>query len=171
MAKLDYFKIGKIVTTKGLKGDFKVYSHTDNIDRFDEVEEIYIGNDRENVYEVEKTNIDYSKNMVVMKLVDYDTIESVEPFVNKYIYVSREDAYELEEDEYFVDDLIGLQVVTEDGRILGELVEVLKYTANDVYVVRGEAKEYLLPATYDVIPKIDITEGIILVHVIPGLLD
>lgn len=172
MAKLDFFKIGKIVKTKGLRGEFKVYSHTDNIERFYDLEEIYIGDDRETKYRVEKINIDYSKNMITMKLVGFDKIEDIERYINRFIYVDRSDAYQTEDDEYFIDELIGLEVYTEAGEKLGLLTDVLKYMANDVYVVTSkEKKEYLIPATYEAVPEIDIENGKMIVHLMPGLID
>lgn len=168
---LEFFKIGKIVSTRGLKGEIKIYSHTDEVERFLELEYIYIGKDREKKYEVEKSSIS-KNNTAILKLSGYDTIESVQGLMQKFIYVDRENAYELDEDEYFIADMIGISVETVDGRPIGNLVEVLQYTANDVYVVKNsDGKEYLIPATYEVVPEIDMDEKVMKINPIAGLLD
>lgn len=169
--KLEYFKIGKIVTTKGLKGELKVYSHTDEIERFLELEYFYLGKDRENKYYIDKVNI-IASNMVSIKIRDYNTVEDVQKFVQKFMYIDREDSYELLEDEMFIVDMIGMQVKKEDGTLIGILEDVLQYSANDVYVVKSEdSSEYLIPATYEVVPEINSKENYMIVKPIPGLLD
>lgn len=168
---LEFFRIGKFVKTRGLKGDLKVYSHTDDINRFKELEYVYIGKDKETKYEVEKASVG-AKGMAFIKLKGYNTIEDVQKFVNKEIFIAREDAYELDEDEMFVVDMLGMDVRLEDGTSIGTLKEVLSYSANDVYVVKSpEGKEYLIPATYEVVPEINAEENYMIVVPIPGLLD
>lgn len=168
---LEYFKIGKIVTTKGLKGELKVYSHTDEIERFLELEYFYIGKDRENKYYIDKVNIT-ANNMVTIKIKGYETVESVQKFIQNFMYIDREDSYELLEDEMFIVDMIGMEVKKKDGTIIGILEDVLQYSANDVYVVKSESgEEYLIPATYEVVPEINSEERYIIVNPIPGLLD
>lgn len=167
---IEYFRIGKFVTTRGLKGDLKVYSYTDNIDRFKELDYFYIGKDRTKKYQVEKTS-KISSDMVVIKIKSYDTIESVQSFIQKDLYVDRSNTYELDDDEMLIVDMIGMKVETVDGEYIGELKEVLQYSANDVYIVKGSDKEFLIPATYEIVPKIDKEARIIKVKPIPGLLD
>lgn len=169
--KLEFFRIGKIVNTRGLKGEVKVYSHTDNMDRFTSLKDFYIGKDREKTYKVEKSSI-ISHNMSVIKIKGFDTIESVQGLIDKYIYVSRDDSYELEDDEMFIADMIGMNAYTVDGNFLGSLVEVLQYSANDVYVIKSdEGKEYLIPATYEIVPEISLEENKMVIKPIPGLLE
>lgn len=168
---LEYFKIGKIVKTKGLKGELKIYSHTDNIDRFLELEHFYLGKNKDEKLYIEKANI-IASNMLVIKIKGYDTIESVQKFVNQFMFVARDNTYELDDDEMFIADMIGMIVKTTDGEDIGTLTEVLQYTANDVYVVKNsDGKEYLIPATYEVVPTIDTENKIIYVNPIKGLLE
>ena len=169
--KLEYFKIGKIVTTRGLKGEIKVYSHTDEIERFLELEYFYIGKDRETKYYIQKASI-IADNMAVIKIKDYDTVESVQKFISKFMFVDRENSYELYDDEMFIVDMIGMEVRTDEGEVIGKLADVLQYTANDVYVVKNhEGKEFLIPATYEIVPEINQEENYMVVKPIPGLLD
>lgn len=169
--RLEYFKIGKIVTTRGLKGELKVYSHTDEIERFLDLDYFYIGKDRESKYYIDKASI-ISNNMAVIKIKGFDTVESVQKLISKFMFVDRENSYKLDEDEMFIVDMIGMEVKTESGYIIGELTDVLQYTANDVYVVKSkEGKEYLIPATYEIVPEINQEENYIIVKPIAGLLD
>lgn len=169
--RLEYFKIGKIVTTRGLKGELKVYSHTDEIERFLDLDYFYIGKDRESKYYIDKASI-ISNNMAVIKIKGFDTVESIQKLISKFMFVDRENSYKLDEDEMFIVDMIGMEVKTESGDIIGELTDVLQYTANDVYVVKSkEGKEYLIPATYEIVPEINQEENYIIVKPIAGLLD
>lgn len=169
--KLEYFKIGKIVTTRALKGELKVYSHTDEIERFLDLDYFFIGKDRENKYYIEKASV-IASNMAVIKIKGYDTLEAVQKFISQYMFVDRDNSYELEDDEMFIVDMIGMEVRIESGQVIGKLVDVLQYTANDVYLVKSEeGKEYLIPATYEIVPEINIEENYMLVRPIAGLLD
>ena len=169
--KLEYFKLGKIVTTRGLKGEIKIYPHTDKRDRFKDLEYFFIGNDREKKYLVERA-VTASNNSIVVKLKGYDTIESVQALIGKFIFVDRDKSYQLDEDEFFIADMIGMDVETIEGQKIGKLVDVLQYAANDVYVVKGEdSKEYLIPATYEIVPDIDTKNRLMKIRPIPGLLD
>lgn len=168
--KLTHFKIGKIVNTQGLKGEMKVYSLTDDINRFDDLEYFYIGKDLETKYYVEKVR--YKGNMVILKAKNIDTIEQVEKLRDKFIYVSREESRELEEGEFFIADMIGIDVVTVAGESVGKLKDVLQYAANDVYVIEGnEDQEYLIPAIIRFVPEIDMQNRKMVIDPIKGMID
>ena len=106
-----------------------------------------------------------------MKIKGVDSIEKAELLRDKFIYVSREDGRELDEEEYFIADMIGIDVFTVDGEKVGQLKEVLQYAANDVYVVKGEEKEYLIPAIMKFVPTIDMNERKMIIDPIKGMLD
>ena len=170
MNKLTHFKIGQIVSTQGLKGEVRVYTYTDEIDRFDDLETFYLGKDLETKWEVEK--IRYKGNMVIMKIKGIDIVEDAEKLKNKFMYVSREESRDLEEGEFFISDMIGIDVYTIDGEHIGVLDEVLQYAANDVYVIKGaEDKEYLIPAIMKFVPTIDMKERKMIIDPIKGMLD
>ncbi|MEG2984931.1 MAG: ribosome maturation factor RimM, partial [Peptostreptococcaceae bacterium] len=140
--KLTHFKIGQIVKTQGLKGEVRVYSSADDIYRFDDLNIFYIGKDFATEYKVEKVR--YKGNLVIMKIKGIDSVEMAEKLKGKNIYVSRDESRELEEDEFFIADMIGIDVYTVDNKHVGVLEDVLQYSANDVYVIKGEDdKEYL----------------------------
>lgn len=108
--------------------------------------------------------------MAIVKFKGIDTINDVEKYKGAKLYVTRENALELREDEYFVADLVGLRVVTQEGEALGELSSVLQTGANDVYVIRQKnGKDLLIPAIRDCVKKIDPAGGCITVHLLPGL--
>ncbi|MEG1870671.1 MAG: ribosome maturation factor RimM, partial [Peptostreptococcaceae bacterium] len=131
--KLTHFKVGQIVSTQGLKGEVRVYPLTDEIDRFDELESFYLGKDLETKWNVEKVR--YKGNLVIMKIENVDTVEVAEKLKNKFMYVSREESKDLDDGEFFIADMIGMDVETVDGEHVGTLKEVLQYAANDVYVI------------------------------------
>ena len=139
--KLTVFRIGQIVNTQGLKGEVRVYPYTDDINRFDELEYFYIDKNLNNKYEVERVR--YKGNMVIMKIKDIDSIELAEKLKTKNMYIGREQGRELDEGEFFVSDLIGLDVFTVDGEKVGVLKDVLQHAINDVYVVSYWRKRIL----------------------------
>lgn len=170
MNKLTHFKIGQIVNTQGLKGEVRVYAYTDDIYRFDDLETFYLGKDLETKWNVEKVR--YKGNMVIMKIKGIDTVEEAEKLRNKYMYVSREESRELEEGEYFIADMIGMDVYTVKGEHVGILEDVLQYAANDVYLVKNdEGKEFMIPAIMKFVPTIDMNERKMIIDPIKGMLD
>ena len=168
--KLTHFKIGQIVKTQGLKGEVRVYSTTDDIYRFDDLNTFYIGKDFNTEYKVERVR--YKGNLVIMKIKGIDTVEMAEKLRNKNVYVSREESRDLEEDEFFIADMIGIKVYTVNDEYVGTLDDVLQYSANDVYVIKGEDdKKYLIPAVMKFVPEIDIEEGKMIIDPIKGMLE
>lgn len=155
--KLTVFRIGQIVNTQGLKGEVRVYPYTDDINRFDELEYFYIDKNLNNKYEVERVR--YKGNMVIMKIKDIDSIELAEKLKTKNMYIGREQGRELDEGEFFVSDLIGLDVFTVDGEKVGVLKDVLQHAINDVYVVSSGEKEYLIPSIEKFVPTIDLDQN------------
>jgi 16S rRNA processing protein RimM len=110
--------------------------------------------------------------MVIMKIKGINTVEEAEKLKNKFMYVSREEGRELEEGEFFISDMIGIDVYTVDGQHVGVLDDVLQYAANDVYVIKGaENKEYMIPAMLKFVPTIDMSERKMIIDPIAGMLD
>ena len=166
----EYLEIGQIVNTNGLKGMLKVRPLTDDLTRFDDLETVYIDMHKE-LIEFKVQEVRYSKNMVLLKLEGIDDIDEAEKFRNLYIKINREDAVDLDENSYFIVDIIGSQVYTEKDELLGKITEVLELKSNDVYVVKNaEGKEILLPAIEDVIKNIDIENKKVIIHLMDGLI-
>lgn len=164
-----YLELGQIVNVKGLKGEVKVNSFTDDNTKFERIPNVFLkqkGNLKE--YSIEK--VGYSKNQVIIKFKGVNTVEEAETLRNAYIVVDREIFGELPEGVYYIADLLGLDVYTEDGTLLGKVDDIFSTGSNDVYVVKDElGKQKLLPGIDEVIKQIDIESGKIIVNLIEGL--
>ena len=172
MNKDKMLRVGVISSTHGIKGEVKVYPTTDDINRFDYLKKCYI-DFKGNLVEVCVSGVKYFKGMVIVKFKGIDNINDVEKYKNCDLVVTRDEAVELEEGEYFISDLIGLKVVTDNNEEFGELVDVMQTGANDVYIVKryDDKEEVLLPVIPDCILDINLDEGIVKVHILDGLLD
>ena len=164
-------RVGVISSTHGVRGEVKVFPTTDDPARFEELETVLLDTGKEKL-ELEIAGVKFFKNMVILKFKGYDSINDVERYRGKDLWITREQAVPLGEDENFVADLIGLAVVTDGGETLGTMKDVMFTGANDVYVVEREnGKELLLPAIKDCILDVDLENGVMTVHVLDGLLD
>ena len=163
-------EIGQIVNTYGIKGYLKIVPYTDDIIRFEKLESIYIEVKKE-LKDFIIEDVKYSKNLVLLKLKGIDDINSAEIYKNCYIKIPRSQAVKLPENSYFIVDLIGLNVYTDNDEELGNIIDVFSTGANDIYVVKNElGKQVLLPAISDVIKKVDIDKKEIIVKLMDGLL-
>ena len=162
-------EIGQIVNTFGIKGEVKIVPFTDDIKRFDDLEKVYVKTKKDSkLYKVE--NARYHKNMVLLKLEGINNPEDAEMLKNAFLEVDREDAVPLEEGTYFIADLIGLEVYTDDGKLLGKVEDIYNTGSKDIYVVKDElGKQVLLPGIDEVIKEVQLDDRII-VHLIPGLI-
>ena len=165
-----YLEIGQIVNTFGIKGMVKVKPFTDDIKRFDKLKKVYIENKNgRKEYEIEE--LKYHKEMVLIKFKGIENPEDANLLRESYLTVNRDDEDPLEEGTYYIVDMIGLEVETEEGEKLGNLVDIFNTGSNDIYVVKNElGKQILLPAIKDVIKKIDMEKRKMTVHLIPGLM-
>ena len=165
----EYFEIGQIVNTSGLKGIVKVNCFSDDIRRFDKLSKVLIEKNK-NLTEYMIEEVRYSKNQVLIKFKGIDTIEEAETFKNCYIKIKREELEELPEDTYYIVDLIGINVYLENEILVGEIIDVFPTGSNDVYVIkREENTDLLIPAIKDVIKSIDIEEKKMIINLIEGL--
>ena len=166
----DVLEIGQIVNTRGLRGEIKLNSFSEDSHRFEKLSKIFVKNKSDfQEYEIEK--VGYSKNQVILKLKGIDTIEYAEKLRNLYVYVKKEDLGELPEGVYYIADLIGLDVYTEKNEYLGKVDDIFKTPkSNDVYVVRNDLGELkYLPSIPEVLKEIDIPNKKIIVNLIKGL--
>lgn len=165
---LEYISIGQIVNTHGIRGEVKVYPLTDNIERFDDVDHVYIEEDNR-LTSLEITNVKYLKNMVVIQFKGIDNAESAEKLRNKYIKVHRNDTVKLPEDTFLICDLIGHRVFDTEGNYLGEVSDILPTGSNDVFVVKSEGEEILIPGLKSIFKEIDLKNGKMIVQLPEGL--
>lgn len=164
----EYIQIGKIVNTQGIKGEVKVLPLTDDITRFEDLDMIYI-EDQEREFEIER--VWYKKNFVVLKFKGINNINDVLEYKNKVILIPEEDAIKLEEDTFFIHQIIGLVMYTDKGEKLGIVKDVLQLKSNDVYVVKNEKKEHLIPATKEVVKEIDLEGNKIIIEPLEGMIE
>lgn len=164
-----YLELGQIVNVKGLKGEVKVNPFTENIDRFEELKTVLIKFKNENKeFEIEK--VGYHKNQVILKFKGINTVEEAEKLRNSYILIDRNDLEPLEKGVYYITDLLGLEVYTEDGTLLGKVDDIYNTGSNDIYVVKDDlGKQKLLPGIPEVLKNVDLEHGKIIVNLIEGL--
>lgn len=165
-----YLEIGQIVNTFGIKGEVKVNPFTEDSTKFERLHEILLEkSNKQNTYEIE--NVKYHKNTVILKLKGVNTPEEAEKLRNSYIKIDRKFEEPLPEGTYYIADLIGLEVYTDENIKLGKVDDIYNHGSCDIYVVKDElGKQILLPAIDDVLKEIDLENEKIVVHIIPGLL-
>lgn len=166
----DKFRVGIIANTHGIRGEVKIFPTTEDPARFKQLKQVLLDTGKEWV-ELDISSVKFFKNLVILKFKGIDTINDVEQYKGMDLYVTRENAIPLEDGEYYLADIIGAKVVTEDGAEFGELTDVLETGANLVYVVSHEGREVLLPVIPDCVKDVDVDQMRITVHIMKGLLD
>lgn len=164
-------QVGVISSTHGIRGEVKVFPTTDDPNRFKKLKDVILDTGREQK-ELKIEGVKFFKQFVILKFKDIDNINDIEKYKGKSLYVTRENAVKLKKDEYFIADLIDMQVVLEDGTEFGTLTDVMQTGANDVYCIQTEAHgEVLIPAIGDCILDVDVEERTMTIHLMPGLVD
>jgi len=166
-----YFKhlrIGKIVNTQGIKGEVRIIPLTHNVERYNDLKYVYI--DDEKLVKMEIEYVRYHKTFVLIKFKGIDSINDAEKIKNSYILVDRKDAVKLPEGSYFIADLIAMDVYDIDNVYLGKIVDVISTGSNDVYVVKTDTNEILIPALKSVVKDINVEEGRMVVELPEGLI-
>lgn len=165
----DFLEIGQIVTVHGIHGEVKVKPWCDSAEFLCEFDELFLS-DSKNVITIENARV--QKNMALLKIKGIDTIEDANKLRNKILYINRNDV-ELDENTYFIQDLIGLEVIDVDTNFsYGILDDVSETGANDVYHIKSnENKMYYIPAIADVVIETNIQEGKMLIRPLKGLFD
>ena len=160
MIFIKYFEIGKIINTHGIKGELKIYPMTDDINRFSLLKKVLIDN-----LEYKIKHVRYNKNLVYIIFDGINNINDAEKLKNKIIKIPEKLALPLDKNEYYIQDLYGLNVY-EGDEFLGQITDVMKTGANDVYVIN---KKILIPAIKECILKIDIKNKVMSVKLLKGL--
>ena len=166
----DLLKVGVITTTHGVRGEVKVYPTTDEPERFLDLDYVLLDTGKE-LRRLDIKNVRFFKNLVILKFDGIDNINDIEKYKGRDLWIPREKAQELDEDEYYIADLLGMKVLLEDGTEFGTLKDVMETGANDVYIVNSvEHGEVLLPAIKECILDVDVEAGTMTVHLMKGLL-
>ena len=164
---MDRIKVGKITGAFGIRGELKVYPYTDRPERFEELDSVFAG---EEEYRIK--NVRYQKKLVLISLEEISDRTGAEKLKGRDLTIQREKLRELEDDEFFIFDLIGLEAVDENGIHIGRVHDVIQNSAQDLYEIEtDDGKMHLIPAVYEFIPEINLDSGIMVIKPIPGLLD
>jgi len=171
----NWLTVGKIVNTHGIRGELKVLSRTDFGDvRFAPGSTLLLRDDERGIsVDVKITGSRLNKNMYIIKLEGFNDINEVEKFKGASLLVAEEQLDELEEGEYYYYEIIGCEVVTEEGEQLGTITEILSPGANDVWVIdrpKGAGKQILLPVIDDVLLSVDVERKLVTVRLMEGLI-
>lgn len=168
MKKLnEYTIIGKIINTKGIKGELKILPLTSSVDRFSDLKTVFVGEDLEN-YTISK--VSYDAKFAYIKFVEFNDINEVLKFKEQFLYVKDSDRIKLDEGTYFISDIIGCEVFNTDNEFLGKIEDVLENPVNDLYVLKNENGQYLIPAVKQFIKKVDVINKTIIIDPIEGLI-
>jgi len=167
---MDYIKVGRITNTHGIKGELKVFPLTDNLNRFDDLKIVYLGNNKERA-EVEE--VKYHKGFAIIKFKEFDNINQVLRFKDDFLFIDAKDKVQLPKDHYFIFDIVDCLVYDTKGKEIGIVTDVLQYASNDVYVVKDQesGKEYLIPAVKKFVVDIDIDNKRLIIDPIEGMIE
>lgn len=161
---MEKIKVGTIINTHGIKGELKV--ERTGIEEFDRDIKYYIEG-YEDEFKIKSSKI--HKGNYIILLDGYNNINDVLKFKGKSIYISSDDLIDLEDDEFYIKDLIGIEVIDNNDKEVGKVVDVLEYDVNDVYVVKSDIKEMLIPAVAEFILDIDLENNKMKVKLIEGM--
>ncbi|MBO5030595.1 MAG: 16S rRNA processing protein RimM [Lachnospiraceae bacterium] len=167
----DLLQVGIITQTHGIRGEVKVFPTTDDVRRFKKLKEIILDTGKEKTT-LEIEGVKFFKQYAILKFKGFDNINDIERYKGKNLYVTRENAVKLRRDEYFIADLIDLEVYDDEDNYLGVLTNVIETGANDVYEVKfDDGRQVLFPAIKQCILDIDMENRRMKVHIMDGLLD
>ena len=166
----DFIVIGKVVSTQGNKGEVNVLPLTDSIDRFKNLDNVFLRNKNSQIaLNVEKIRI--KKDTIILKLKDIENIEEARMIVGSFLEIERKNAVKLSKNTYFIFEIIGLEVYDENNIFLGKVENVIRTGSNDVYVVKRKDKEELfIPAIHDVVKNISLEKKRITINMVDGLI-
>jgi 16S rRNA processing protein RimM len=164
------YLIGNVLRAQGIKGEVKVAAASPRPERFKLLKKVYLKKDNVQTYSIETVRL--VQGFVYIKFKEITTRTEAESLRGAEILIEQQDLIQLQQDEYFIHDLIGCRVLSEEGIYIGEIIDVLQLSSNDVYVLQSDTgKEILIPAVKEVIKKITPESKQIIIHLLEGLLD
>lgn len=168
---VEVFRVGVITSSHGIKGEVKVFPTTDDINRFKQLKNVILAYGQEQI-SMQIENVKFFKNMAIIKFKGYDNIDDIQKFKGCELFVDRENAIPLKENEYYIADVIGMNVILYEGETFGTVTDVMQTGANDVLVVDSYKNgEVLLPVIKECVEDMDFENGVITVHIMKGLID
>lgn len=167
----EFITIGKVLKTRGLRGEVKVLALTDIPDRFEQLDTVYVNIAPQNMLSVTIEHVGYYKGFVYLHFRGRNSIEDVQEFIGKALQIKRKESPELPDGVYYHFEIIDSEVYTDENQRLGTVVDILETGAHDVYIIQGDEREYLIPAIREIVTQIDREKGRIIVHPLEGLFD
>ncbi len=165
----ELLQVGVITSTHGVRGEVKVFPTTDDKERFWDLKKVILDCGKEKI-NLKIEGVKFFKKFAILKFKGMDHINDVEKYKRCPLFIEREDAVSLEENEYFIADMLGMDVVTEDGVHFGTLKDVMETGANDVYVIESrQYGEVLVPAVKECILDVDVAARRMKIHLLKGL--
>lgn len=166
---VELLQVGVISSTHGVRGEVKVFPTTDDVKRFKKLKEVLLDTGRGHV-KLEVESVKFFKQFAILKFKGIDNINDIEKYKGKSLLVDRKNAVKLQKNEYFIADMVGITVFTEDGEEFGKLTDVMETGANDVYVIESiKHGEILVPAIKQCILNVDIEKQTMVIHLMEGL--
>ncbi|MCK4754060.1 MAG: 16S rRNA processing protein RimM [Calditrichia bacterium] len=165
------YLIGYILKPQGLKGELKVESVTPYLERFNRLDRVFLQlKEKKQTYSIE--NVRISDRFVYLKFTEINSRDDAELLRTAEVLIEEKDLIQPAQDEYFIHDLIGCQVISENNDVIGVLSDVVQMSSNDVYVLKnGEGIEILIPATKEIVKRVNVGQKQIIIHVLEGLLE
>lgn len=165
------YLIGYILKPQGLKGEVKVESITPYLERFNRLDRVFLQlKEKKQAYSIENARV--SDRFVYLKFAEINSRDDAELLRTAEVLIEEKDLIQPAQDEYFIHDLIGCQVISENNDVIGVLSDVVQMSSNDVYVVKnGEGIEILIPATKEIVKRVNVEQKQIIIHMLEGLLE
>lgn len=163
--------VGKIIGPHGIKGQLKLHSYSGNAESLSAARSVTLKSPAGTLHEFSINCFKANSGKFIIGLQGFDDINLIDPLLGNEVCLKRSQLPGLEKDEYYWSDLIGLQVFTDDGTLLGTITDIFETGSSDIYVVQGEGREYLIPAIADVVKAVDPAGGRIVITPLDGLLD
>lgn len=165
------YLIGYILKPQGLKGEVKVESVTPYLERFNRLDRVFLQlKEKKQAYSIENARV--SDRFVYLKFAEINSCDDAELLRTAEVLIEEKDLIQPAQDEYFIHDLIGCQVISENNDVIGVLSDVVQMSSNDVYVVKnGEGIEILIPATKEIVKRVNVEQKQIIIHMLEGLLE
>lgn len=163
--------VGKITGTHGIKGQVRLQSYSGNLDSLKAARSVILRQPDGTLREYGLQRAADHGNVFLLTLAGFDNINQVLDLVGSELCLQRKQLPATEDDEYYWQDLLGLSVITDQGVQLGSISDILETGANDVYVVSGQGRDYLIPAVASVVTKVDLATRTMTITPLEGLLD
>jgi 16S rRNA processing protein RimM len=163
---MDWIPVGRVTRTHGLKGELKFYPADQDDLVIQSDQQIRLGETRFKIKSVRG-----AKSPFIVKFEGIDSIEAAQSLLGQEVLVDREDFESLPEGEYYRFDIEGLKVFDDTGKYYGVIEDIIETGSNDVYVVRGDGKEWLVPMIDSIVQSIDLEQGKLIFHCVEGLFE